>query len=251
MALTQPLSTFLSRLQLNVALDGLTVSVGPGMCYLPNNHRVIADGNASVTLSSPTASTWYHAYAYEGSSGILALEVVPTAYSAPYPGSTNTARTKQGDDSRRYLGSFYVQANGKLRPMKHTQCQMIGNLVTFGAASAAASLPVNLLSLFTASTASKVSLNPLVPATATHADIQVQNNSNRQVYIANPDQGAASSTNYITTVNPGASDSMRVELSSDQSISVILSNVGLLGSIIGSLLTGSVNIVVQGYLYDR
>lgn len=251
MALSEPTNTDVVRLRISVALDGLTVSVGPGRTYLPGSRQILSDGTNSLTLVSPTASSWLFAYGYEATSGILGLELSYTAPSSPYPSANGTARTKTGDASRRYPGSLYVGSNGKLRPMKHTQCQSLGNLVTFSAASSAASLPVTLASLFVASAATTISLNPLVPSTATHAVIQVQNNSNRQIYIANPDQGAASPTNYLASVNANASDTMIVELSSTQQISVILSATGLLGSIIGAILTGSVNIVVQGYLYDR
>jgi hypothetical protein len=251
MALSQPINTDVVRLRLGVALDGLTVTVGPGRCFLPNAHRILSDGTVSTALVAPTASTWYYAYAYEASSGVLGMELSTTAPSTPYPSATSTARTKTGDTTRRYLGSAYVGTTSKLRPMKHTQCGSIGNLVTFSAASAAASVPVNLLSLFTAATATTVSLNPLVPATATHALLQVQNNSNRQVYLANPDQGPASATNYIASVNPGASDTMLIEIGSTQQLSVLLSSTGLLGTILGAVLTGSVSISVQGYLYDR
>lgn len=251
MALTQPINTDVVRLRLAVAIDGLTVTAGNGRTYLPNAHRIVTDVATSVTLASPTVSTWYFAYAYEATSGILGLELSTTVPSAPYPSATSTARTKTGDATRRYLGSFYVGSNGKLRPMKHSQCGSIGNLVTFSAASTAASLPVTLASLFVAATATTLALNPLVPATATHALIQVQNNSNRQVYIANPDQGAASPTNYLASVNANATDTMLIELGASQQLSVILSSTGLLGTILGAILTGSVNIVVQGYLYDR
>jgi hypothetical protein len=251
MALTQPINTDVIRLRLGVALDGLTVTVGPGRCFLPNAHRILSDGTVTAVLASPVASTWYYAYAYEASSGILGLELSTTAPSTPYPSATSTARTKAGDTSRRYLGSAYVGASSKLRPMKHSQCGSIGNLVTFGAASSAASIPVNLLSAFVAATATTISLNPLVPATATHALLQVQNNSNRQVYLANPDQGSASATNYVASVNPGASDTMLIEIGSAQQLSVLLSSTGLLGTILGAVLAGSVSISVQGYLFDR
>jgi len=251
MAITEPVNTDVVRLRLGVAADGVTVTLGPGRTFLPNAHRLATDGTASVTAASPTASTWYHVYGYEGSNGALLLEVVTTAPSAPYPNANGTARTKSGDASRRYLGSVYCGSNGKFRPMKHTQCQSLGNLVTFSAASAAGSVPVNLISALAATTVQTISLASIVPLTATHVRIQVRNNSNFQVYIANPDNGAASPTNYIATSNPGASDSMDIELSATQTISVLLSATSLLGGILGALLTGSVSITVQGYLYDR
>ena len=42
-----------------------------------------------------------------------------------------------------------------------------------------------------------------------------------------------------------------IELISTQQISGILSTLGLLGGLLGALLSGQVNIYVQGYYYDR
>ncbi len=251
MALSEPSSTIIRRMRLSVALDGLTVTLGQGICGLPNNHRIISDGSSSVTLSSPSASTWYYAYAYEMSPGIAGLELSTTGPSAPYPSSSGTARTKAGDDTRRYLGSVYVQASGLIRPFRHLNAGDLGNLILFSAATVAGSVPVTLLSAFVASSATLMSLSQIIPPTATHARLDVKNASSRTVYLSNPDAGAASPTNWIISAQPNESVIGDIELSTAQQISAILSTTGLLGTLLGSILSGQVNLYVQGYYFDR
>lgn len=257
MALTEPVNTDVVRLRLRVAMDGLTVSVGPGRTFLPGSagtpgvRLIQSDGTASVTLAAPAANTWYYAYAYEASSGVLGLELSTTTFSTPYPGAGGTARTKSGDTTRRYLMSMRTDGSGKLRPMSHTCCQSLGNVVMFSAASATGSVPVTLAGITAITTAQLLDLSAIIPSTATHVRLQVRNNSNFQVYLSNPDVAAASPTNYSATVNPGASDSMEIEVGALQKLSMIISPTSLLGGVLGALLTGSVSITVQGYLFDR
>ncbi|WP_107341917.1 hypothetical protein [Agrobacterium pusense] len=52
-----PANSIIRRLQLSVAMDGVTVSVGPGVCYTPNTIRLISDGTASVVLTSSQRMT--------------------------------------------------------------------------------------------------------------------------------------------------------------------------------------------------
>jgi hypothetical protein len=257
MALTEPVNTDVVRLQLRVAMDGATVSVGPGRTFIPGStakpgvRQIQSDGTASVTLSSPPANTWHYAYAIEASSGVLGLRLSTTAPSAPYPGTGGTARTMTGDTTARYLMSMRTDASGKLRPMSHTQCGSLGNKVMFSAASAAGSIPITLAAITNTAAAQVLDLSTTIPATATHVILQVRNNSNFQVYIANPDVAAASTTNYSATVNPGASDSMEIEVSSTQKLSLLLSSTGLLGTVLALVLSGNVTVRGQGYLDDR
>lgn len=186
MALTDPINTLIRRLRLSVGSDGLTVTMGSGSCYLPNTRRLISDGSSSVTLVNPTVSTWYFAYAYEASPGIAGLELSPVAPDVPYG---STARTKTGDSTRRYIGSVYVQSTGLIRPFRMLNSETLGRKVLFSASSAAGSVPIPALLNFTNSTATNISLNPLIPATATHAVLDVKNASNRTAYFSNPDNG--------------------------------------------------------------
>lgn len=251
MPTTSPSNTIIRRMRLSVASDGITVTLGPGLCGLPGGRRISSDGSATAVLSSPTPSSWYYAYAYEASPGVAGLELSATLPSTSYPSTAATARSKSGDTSKRYVGSVYVQSNGMIRPFKHVVCTDLGNKINFSAASSAGSLPLPALLNFVSSTATTIALNPQIPATATHAILDIKNASNRTVYFSNPDMGSASPTNFILCAMPNESVIGDIELSSMQSISAILSTTGLLGGLLGTLLSGQVNIYVQGYYFDR
>lgn len=242
-----PANSLIRRLQLSVAMDGVTVSVGPGVCYTPNTIRLISDGTASVVLASPTINTWYHAYAFQGVDGTLALEVVSTAPSAPYQG---TARTKTGDTTRRYLGSMYVGANGKIRPFRHSIAGDVGNRILFDASTAAGSIPNPILSVLTATTVQTLALNPILPVTAKEAICQIANLSNRYAYISRPGMADPSVTNFQVMAGPAACPVADIMLDDSQRMTVILSATGLLGSIL-AVLSGSLTIYSLGYTYDR
>lgn len=244
---SNPVNSLIRRLQLSVASDGLTVTVGPGACYTPDTtNRLISDGSQTVTLVNPTINTWYHAYAYQGADGTLALEVVAVVPSAVYQG---TARTKTGDQSRRYLGSMYVGSNGKIRPFRHIPAEN-GNRVYFDASSPAGSVPNPILSALTATTVQTITLNPILPVTSKEAICQVANLSNRYAYISRPGMADPSVTNFQIMAGPGACPVADIMLNDSQQMTVILSAAGLLGSIL-SVLSGSLTIYSIGYTYDR
>lgn len=243
-----PGNSIIRRLQLAVALDGLTVSVGPGVCYVPNTGRLISDGTETVTLSNPTVSTWYHAYGYQKANGDLGLEVVTTAPDTPYQG---TARTKTGDASRRYLGSMYVGTDGKIRPFRHIVTGDVGNRILFDATSIAGSAPNTLLSALTATTVQTVSLNPIIPVTAKQAIIQVANLSNRIAFISRPGMPAPSASNFQIMAGPNACPIGDVMLTDTQQLTLILTSAGLLGNILGAVLSGNLMLYALGYVYDR
>lgn len=243
-----PGNGIIRRLQLAVALDGLTISVGPGICYTPNTVRLISDGTETVTLNNPTPSTWYHAFAYPKSGGELGLEVVTTAPSEPYQG---TARTKAGDSSRRYLGSMFVEASSKIRPFRHITTGDVGNRILFDAMTAAGSMPNTLLQALTGSGVQTLSLNPIIPMTAKQAILQVANMSNRIAYISRPGTGSPSATNFQLMAGPSACPVADVMLNDTQQMTIILTSAGLVGGILGSILSGSLWLFALGYIYDR
>lgn len=144
-----PSISIIRGLQASVALNGLTVSVSPGMCYVPGTGRILSDGTATVTLSSPAINTFYHLYGYDVGGGIMALEASTTPPDTPY---LCTARCKTGDTTRRYLISGRTNASGVVRPGRHTRPGEMGNRVMLDAASAAGSVPVMLLSGLVATT---------------------------------------------------------------------------------------------------
>lgn len=244
---TDPTSAIISGLQASVALDGLTISISPGMCYVPGPARILSDGTTSVVLSSPLPNTFYHLYGYDAGGGIMGLEASATPPSEPHLG---TARTKQGDPTRRYLISGRTNASGVLRPGKHIWPAAMGNRIMLDAASAAGSIPLTLLSALTAVTPQTIDLSAVLPITATRATVQLQNPTNFWLFTSRSERGAPSATNYQYAAVPGSSQVVDVTLDADRKFTVLLTATGLLGPILG-LLTGSVTITLVGYDYDR
>ncbi|XQA72062.1 hypothetical protein ACM9XA_11220 [Xanthomonas sacchari] len=234
-------------LQASLALDGVTVSVSPGMCYLPNTARIQSDGTASVTLSGATANTFYHLYAYDAGGGVMALELSTTAPDTPYLG---TARCKTGDTTRRYLITGRTNASGVFRPGRHTRPGEMGNRVMLDAASSAGSLPLTILSGLTATTVQTIDLSALLPVTATRAIVQALNPSTFTLYTSRSAVSAPSPTNYQYVAIPGSSPVLDVTLDASRQFTVLLSATTILGGVI-ALLTGSVTLTLVGYEFDR
>jgi hypothetical protein len=242
-----PSISIIRGLQASVGLNGLTVSVSPGMCYVPGTGRILSDGTASVTLPSGTFNTFYHLYGYDAGNGVMALEASTVEPDTPYQG---TARTKTGDITRRYLISGRTNASGILRPGKHTRPAEMGNRVMLDAASAAGSVPLTLLSGLTAVTPQTVNLSAVLPITADRAIVQLMNPTNYTLYTSRSDVGAPSATNYQYAAVPGSSPVVDITLDANRSFTVLLSGTGILGPILG-LLTGSVSITLVGYDFNR
>lgn len=87
-------------------VSGTQIRFTSGSAYIPSLGRALALAAAVTKTPSLAASTWYHAYLYSNA-GTPDVEVTTTAPDTPYSG---TARTKTGDTSRRYIGSFRTSA---------------------------------------------------------------------------------------------------------------------------------------------
>lgn len=85
------------------------VSISPGLCRMPDGSLLELSASTTLTLSSPAASTQYHVYGF-GSAGALSIEISSTA-PVVY---RNTAQNKNGDTTRRYLGSFRTNASSAI-----------------------------------------------------------------------------------------------------------------------------------------
>ncbi|HDT2144303.1 TPA: hypothetical protein QHN14_002309 [Enterobacter roggenkampii] len=96
---------------LDLTVSTTTVTVSAGSAVIPSTGAPL-EVSAPVTanIGATTASTWYHVYLYSNN-GTPAIEIsttLPTPYAYP-------AHTKTGDTSRRYLGSFRVDASNGVR----------------------------------------------------------------------------------------------------------------------------------------
>lgn len=92
-------------------VSGTSYRLTSGSCYIPSLDQIVEFPSA-ITKSglTLTASTWYHLYAFVNA-GVLDVEAVTTVPDSPYSG---TARTKTGDTSRRYIGSFKTDSSGAI-----------------------------------------------------------------------------------------------------------------------------------------
>jgi len=242
-----PSISIIRGLQASVGLNGRTVSVSPGMCYLPGPIRMLFDGTASVDIPTGQPNTFFHLYGYDSGGGVGALEASTVVPAAPYLG---TARFKTGDPTRRYLISGRTNASGVLRPGRHTRPAEMGNRVMLDAASAAGWVPVNLLSGLIATTPQTIDLSAVLPVTATRAIVQVMNPSTFTLYTSRSDVAAPSPTNYQYAAIAGSCPVLDVTLDANRQFTVLLSATNILGGII-ALLTGSVSINLVGYEFDR
>jgi hypothetical protein len=222
-------------------INGLTViwdsansiSITGGSAYIPSTGTVLSLA-AAITKAGLvlTAATWYHVYLYSNA-GSADVEVVTTAPSAKYSGSS---RTKTGDTSRRYLFSFVTGAANTIIRFKHAN-----NKVSYLQDQLAAPLAILANGLSTASAA--VSASGVVPVTGTHACVSVSNITTAgTVYLNDADLGSATTSNSQLTVGTGQFGVVDFSLSSSQTLNYIY----------GSAPSGSgLFIRAFGYLFER
>lgn len=247
-----PTASVIQGLRLSVDLPTqLTVTVDTGTTYLPDGTRIIVTAPMLVTLSAPTANTWYHAYIFQAPSGVAGFEVTTDAPSATYAG---TARTKQGDTSRRYVGSLYVGNANKVIPFRHvsvgTTCrvQYIQGMPVANATAGG----LTLLTGGTATAVTNVSALTAVPITASIMMAQFLNTSTYDAYLGNPDQpNALSATSAIRVVLARSCVPVDLPLSAAGQFNYMLASTNLLGTLTGVLFSGSLTGQVTGYIYDR
>jgi len=216
-----------------------SISVTNGACYIQGSSAVISFPS-TLTLSSLTltAATLYHVYAYLNA-GVPAIEIVTTAPAAAYSG---TARSKTGDTSRRYLGSLYAAATNAV-----TQFIQNGLKISYYANNTGAA-PWRFLSGGTATTGTVVSVSSVCPVTARHVIMRVINtDTTTAMRLSNKDFGSAvgdsgSGTYAIIPIGPNLTPYFDAPMASDQS---------LVYWYVSSPSTGSANMDVFGYLYER
>jgi hypothetical protein len=91
---------------------GTNVTISAGSAYIPGLGRNCvqnAPSTLAINTSGLVANTWYHVYLYEaaGSPSVELAATAPVGYSG-------FAKTKTGDNTRRYLGSVWSNASSQL-----------------------------------------------------------------------------------------------------------------------------------------
>ncbi len=172
-------------------ISGTSVSIGGGACYIPSLGYVLAFP-ATITKAglSLSASTWYHVY------GLLSgstpdVEIVTTTPAAPYSGK---ARTKTGDTSRRYIGSFRTDASGAIPDFDHNAQK---GEVTYRLPG----VQFRVLSNGAATTATTISCSAAIPVTSRSAYGRVLNLAASSAnLIVGPGDAAVTTTDYFVAV---------------------------------------------------
>ncbi|WP_323162768.1 hypothetical protein [Stenotrophomonas maltophilia] len=218
-------------------VSGTQIRFTSGSAYIPSLGRALALAAAITKSPSLAASTWYHAYLYSNG-GTPDVEVTITAPDTPYSG---TARTKTGDTSRRYIGSFRTDPSGTIAKFKHN----ISN--GYVAYLAIRDLSLNAGAQITTTT---VSLSATIPVTSVAAALIISlDASGAALFTGNSEMPvtALASNNFLgytessTQVSVSRMDGHPVD--SSQAISYRLSATPSAG-------TGAY-IRVMGYSYER
>jgi hypothetical protein len=170
-----------------ITVSATAVSFGSGAAYVQSIGGLVnLPSQFNLTSLALSASTFYHAYLFL-SSGVPTVELVTTAPASPYYG---TARSKTGDTTRRYLGSFLTDSSGNIFQFSH-----FGNKILWLATSAAA--PFLLLSGGTATSSTPVTCAGAAPLTAKAAVLSILNTSATVDLLLSNSLGPALTANYI------------------------------------------------------
>lgn len=171
-------------------VDGTTLRLTSGSAFIEGLGYAVAVP-APITKSglSLAAGSWYHVY-LRLNAGVPDVEVVTTAPAAPYNG---TARSKGGDATRRYLGTFLTNSGGGMKAFKqsaHYFAWMGRNSI----------VPHHVLAAGTATSQTPVSLAGIVPFPGIVAMLHARADSSAGLQITN----AEAASFAVIEVGPGA-----------------------------------------------
>ncbi len=208
-------------------VSGTQIRFTSGSAYIPSLGRALALAAAVTKTPTLAASTWYHAYLYSNA-GTPDVEVTTTAPGTPYSG---TARTKTGDTSRRYIGSFRTTTGGAITKFRHE-----GNLIEY--IDVIANYGGQVLNAGMATSPTNVSCSAVVPATSVTALINFANFAEYIAVIANSDCNyTLSSSNWLFALNQTSRLWGFIPLASNQSFNYMMfaapASNGLLANLVG------------------
>lgn len=192
-------------------VSGTQIRFTSGSAYIPSLGRALAMTSSVTKTPTLAANSWYHNYAYDNA-GTPDIEVSTTAPAAPYSG---TARTKTGDTSRRYIGSFKTGATSAILKFVHGTSD--GSVAYNEGIGSAPFVVVNGGSQTVPTTAD---CSAIVPATARRASTVILNaatSTAAYLHISNsdgPTPGAGGG--FLGLVSPNSVSSAPVTLDSNQ-----------------------------------
>lgn len=218
-------------------VSGTQIRFTSGSAYIPSLGRALELPSAVTSTPTLVASTWYHNYLYSNA-GTPAVETTTTVPATAYSG---TARTKTGDTSRRYIGSFRTDPSGEIAKFKHN--------VSNGYVAYLAPRDLSL-NAGTQTTTTTISLSATAPVTSVAATLTISlDASGAALFTGNSEMTvpALSGANFLgytessTQVSVSRIDGHPVD--SSQAISYRLSTTPSAG-------TGAY-VRVMGYSYER
>ncbi len=211
-----------------------SVSFTSGTAAIPSLGALLRFPSA-ITKSglSLAASTFYHAYGFSNS-GTPDVEITTTAPSSPYLGA---ARTKTGDTSRRYLGSFLTDTSGFIH-----QFIQAGSLVLYPRGGAGGGSIFRVLSAKITAAEQAVSLSGVIPSTA--SGVFARFFFNRSIGDNAMNFGPTSGLPKLNNVTSPGVAFFTVPLTPAQVLYIILNNDVTDGN-------GAAYIDVNGYTYER
>lgn len=173
--------------------SGSSITISPGAAVIQSSGKVVRVNSAiTITgLSGLTTDVFYYFYLYDNA-GTPAIEVVITATAAPYSGS---ARSKNGDTSRRFVCALRSGAGGTIYRFQWCQDNLIRFITTTNAA------PFRAVTNASNTTKTVVNVQSLVPANTATALLSVINaaGSGPILQVSHPD---ANDTDILFGVAP-------------------------------------------------
>lgn len=158
-------------------VSGTSLRVTGGAAYVPGLQGILGV-ESPITKSglSLSANTWYHLYLYRNG-GSADIEISTTEPAEPYSGA---ARTKSGDNTRRYIGSIRTGASGEVVRFRH---ELPGRILY--------NADINRFRVLTDGTnvnpPANISLAGAIPVTSRVVRVLVENSSANTVAFSNPD----------------------------------------------------------------
>ncbi len=224
----------ISRNGLLLSFSGSTLSLSPGVAFIQSTGKLLAVTAAlSKVLSGMTPNTWYHVYLFAKADGAPDFEVVTTAPSAVYFG---TARTKNGDNSRRYVGSVRVGASGILK-FEHHGDRMVYLEDTQSA-------PFLVLAAGSSTATATVSASQVAPVTAYAVLLNALNAASNGAYTRlSNSKGPSAQTGYLALAAPSGVSAVQMPLDGAQAYTYAYD--------VAPSPTGAAYHRISGYFFER
>lgn len=206
-----------------------SVSVSSGSASLANGIDLYSPSQILKSGLSLTQFNWYHIYVFYSSPSVPDIELSlaePVAY-------YGTAKHKQGDTSRRYLGSVRAGSGGSIVRFIHVPSS--------GAIKYTNSFPENnVLNLGKATSTTVVSCSASIPVTSSIGSFIIETGDGDLAFLSNPDASTNVNTLFNMYVRATKQFSVDFPVSSSRSINYLMSPA-----------TTGLSVWCTGYYFER